>query len=112
MNGDAGIPEMRLQDEIDDLCCIANTLNMSTVEVESAVMKHHGNHQEVMEVIQTMLACTQHFCLHADAKHAAMARCIPYLLGPGLHGLNLRKEWCSALLNSVHPAGAASQGIR
>ena len=103
---------MRLQDEIDDLCCIANTLNVSTVEVESAVMKHHGNHQEVMEVIQTMLACTQHFCLHADAKHAAMARCIPYLLGPGLHGLNLRKEWCSALLNSVHPAGAASQGLR
>ena len=72
---------MRLQDEIDDLCCIANTLNISTVEVESAVMKHHGNHQEVMEVAQTILACTLHFFLHADAKHAAMARCIPHLLG-------------------------------
>ena len=64
MSGDAGIPDMRLQEEIDDLCCIANALNISTVDVEGIVMKHPGNHYEVMEVTQTLLACIALFiCL-------------------------------------------------
>lgn len=66
---DAGIPEMKPQAEIDDLCCVANSLNITTSEVEKTVMKHHGNHQEAMKVHisrLSQLACQVHrgLCRH------------------------------------------------
>lgn len=47
---DAGIPEMSVQAELDDLCCMANTLNIATADVGAAVLRHHGNHLAAMEV--------------------------------------------------------------
>ena len=52
---DAGIPEMTVQAEVDDLCCIANTLNINTAEIEAAVLKHYGNHREALKVQQWSL---------------------------------------------------------
>jgi hypothetical protein len=47
---DAGIPEMSIQAELDDLCCMANTLKVATADVGAAVLRHHGNHLVAMEV--------------------------------------------------------------
>lgn len=47
---DAGIPEMSIQAELDDLCCMANILDVATADVGAAVLRHHGNHQAAMEV--------------------------------------------------------------
>jgi len=54
----AGVPEMGVQPEVDDLCAIANTLNIPTPEVEAAVLKHYGNHHKAMEVQHSLVtAC-------------------------------------------------------
>ena len=46
----AGIPEMTVQTEVDELCCIANALNISTADIEAAVLSHYGNHHAAMKV--------------------------------------------------------------
>ena len=51
----AGFPEMDLQAEVDELCCIANALNISTTDLEAAVLNHYGNHREAMKVSQLLL---------------------------------------------------------
>lgn len=50
----AGILETTVQAEVDELCCIANALNISTADTEAAVLKHYGNHHEAMKVEQTL----------------------------------------------------------
>ncbi len=46
----AGVPEMSVHAELDDLCCMANTLNLARADVGAAVLSHHGNHLAAMEV--------------------------------------------------------------
>ena len=39
---------MTVQTEVDELCCIA--LNISTADIEAAVLSHYGNHHAAMKV--------------------------------------------------------------
>ncbi|CAL5222075.1 g4381 [Coccomyxa viridis] len=54
----AGIPEMTVQTEVDELCCIANALNISTADIEAAVLSHYGNHHAAMKVLQARDICS------------------------------------------------------
>ena len=77
----AGIPEMSVQPEVDDLCAIANTLNIPTPEIEAAVLKHYGNHHKAMEVQHSLVtAClTRSSCCNwafvACRCELALCRC-------------------------------------
>lgn len=50
---EGGVTEVSVKEEVDALCAVADSLDLSTKDVEVEVLRCHGNHLKAMQVLTT-----------------------------------------------------------
>ena len=112
----AGIPEMTLQTEVNELCSIANALDISTADIEAAVFSHYGNHHAAMKVKHVLLGMPGRIRDHA--AHLCVLVILLwslYCLSASLYGISNKRKTVMQVLQareicSANPTEGQSSG--
>lgn len=56
---EAGVTQVPVKEEVDALCVIADSLDVSTQDVEAEVLRCHGDHLKAMQVFNKASSAAQ-----------------------------------------------------